>query len=537
MPPEKELIPLGHVHFDTPAMRNFISEFLITQEMADQVFRNKYVKIDCGNRRVFLGRVVEGPFFIPEEVDRNSAFAQTSVLKGSKFPVVPNYYALGRVELIWELDKDGKLQATNTRPTPKSPVLELKPKEVQQIVGLEGSMRIGRLLGYENVVVMMDADNKKVLPRNIGIFGTVGAGKTNTAQVVIEESSAGGYAVIVVDIEGEYINMDKPSDELADKRASFGVKAEGLQDFWVYYPVAGECKRPKAIAFDIPFSTMDPFILAEILNFTEAQQRAYWDLIDRLQAKTAGRKEKEEEKSVGMRFLTGAPEEEEEGAYTLQDAFKTLFGEVIEQAKGSAKISGYTLASKFKKLNRARIFDQKGVAELPVLNLLKPRRVNVIDVSGCDEDVKNIVIAWLLDKVFRQKLREPEKTPKTLVLIEEAHTFVSRENRERMLATLDMVKTIARRGRKRWLCLGFISQQPSHLPNEIFELCNTRIIHSIKSEYNLQALKSTGGDIIEEVWNQIPGLGVGQAIISSPQYNHAIQVDIRPAKTKRELVT
>jgi len=279
---------------------------------------------------------------------------------------------------------------------------------------------------------------------------------------------------------------------------------------------------------------MDRNILAEILNFTEAQQRTYWDLMDKLQAKTAGRKKEKDEKSVGMRFLTGAPEGEE-GTYTLLDAFKTLWGEVLEEARGPSKSAVYTLASKFKKLNRARIFDQKEVAELPVVNLLKPGRVNVIDVSGCDEDVKNIVIAWLLDKVFRLKLKEPEKSPRTLVLIEEAHTFVSRENRERMLATLDMVKTIARRGRKRWLCLGFISQQPSHLPNEIFELCNTRIIHSIKSEYNLQALKSTGGDIIEEVWNQVPGLGVGQAIISSPQYNHAIQVDVSPAKTKREL--
>lgn len=213
-----------------------------------------------------------------------------------------------------------------------------------------------------------------------------------------------------------------------------------------------------------------------------------------------------------------------------------MFGDIIPNQKGGEKAAGYTLAKKLKKLNRAKIFDQPGLSEVQVGSLLKAGRVSVIDVSGCDEEVKNIVIAWLLKRVFNLKIEEPEKTPKTLILLEEAHTFVSREAKDRMSATLDMIRTIARRGRKRWLCLGFISQQPAHLPNEIFELCNTRIVHSIKSEHNLQALKATGGDIVEEVWNQIPGLGVGQAIISSPQFNHPVQVDIRPAKSKRELI-
>jgi DNA helicase HerA-like ATPase len=531
--PEEKPILLGYVHFDTPAMPNYVSEFLITQETSNKVFRNKYVKIEDANEHLFVGRVIEGPFFLPEEVDRGSAFAQTSILRGDKFPVVPNYYALARVEMLGEME--GKaLRTTNTRPLPKSPVAELTSKDVQNLIGLQGEMVIGRLLGYANVIVKMDANNKKILPRNIGVFGTVGSGKTNTAQVIIEESSACKFAVIVIDIEGEYISMDEPSQELKDKLSSFGLKPEGLKDFWVYYPVAGECKRRKAIPFDIGLSSMDPYILSEILNFTEAQERVFFELMDKLVEKKT-EEGAEEEKSEAIKFLEGESEEVS-GQYTILDAFKTLFGDIIPNQRGGEKAAGYTLAKKLKKLNRARIFDQKNVSELQVDSLLRPGRVSVVDVSGCDEEVKNIVIAWLLKKVFSLKIKNPEKTPKTLILLEEAHTFVSREARERMSATLDMIRTIARRGRKRWLCLGFISQQPAHLPNEIFELCNTRIIHSIKSEHNLQALKATGGDIVEEVWNQIPGLGVGQAIISSPQFNHPIQVDVRPAKSKREFI-
>jgi DNA helicase HerA-like ATPase len=527
---------LGYVHFDTPRMDNYVSEFLITQDNADNVFRNQYVKIECDNNRTFLGRVVEGPFFIPEEVDRGSAFAQTSILKGDKFPIVPNYYALGRVELLGEY-VEGKLLSTNTRPIPKAPVIELTPDDVQNLVGLKGDMLIGRILGYGKVKVVLDAEDKKVLPRNIGIFGTVGSGKTNTAQVLIEEASSQGYAVIVIDIEGEYVNMDKPTTELQEKLKEFGLSPKGLEDFFVYYPVAGETSRAKAIAFDIEFSSMDPSILAEILNFTEAQERIFFELIGRLTAKFEEKKKKkeEEEESEALRFLLGAPKPKEEG-YTILDAIRTIWDELIPEQRGGEKISSYTLAKKLARLRRSRIFDQEDVSELQIPTLLKSGRVSVIDVSGCDEEVKNIVIAWLLRKVFDIKIAKPEETPKTLIMIEEAHTFVSRERREKMGATLDMIRTIARRGRKRWLCLCFISQQPSHLPGEIFELCNTRIIHSIKSERNIQVLKATGGDIVEEVWNLVPGLGIGQAIISSPQFSHPIQVDVRPAKCRRELV-
>ena len=499
----------------------------------NDVFRNRYVKVNSDNDVTFLGRIIEGPFYIPEEVARESAFAQTSILKGTEFPAVPNYYALARIELLGKY-VDGKLLSTNTRPTPKSPVIELNINEVQKLIGLKGDMLVGRHVGYEAVKILMDSTVKNVLPRNMGIFGTVGTGKTNTAQVIIEEASEGGYAVIVIDVEGEYISMDKPTDILVDKLSEFGLKPAGLKDFHVYVPMAGETKRKKAVPFHIRFSSMDPYILAEILQFTEAQERVFHKLIGGLRKKGEGKEETEEEEDEGLAFLTGKPGAKK-GEYTILNAIKEIYA-MGKTLKGGEKISSYTLSSKLANLRRRNVFDQPDGSEIPVGSLLKKGRISVIDVSGCIADVKNIVISWLLDKVFDLKMKDPEGTPKTLVLIEEAHTFVSRENVDRMSATLDMLRMISRRGRKRWLCLCFISQQPAHLPSEIFELCNTRIIHSIKSERNINALKATGGDVVEKLWNQVPGLGVGEALVSSPQYSHSVVVDVRPCKCKRELV-
>jgi DNA helicase HerA-like ATPase len=162
-----------------------------------------------------------------------------------------------------------------------------------------------------------------------------------------------------------------------------------------------------------------------------------------------------------------------------------------------------------------------------------PGRVTVIDVSVTNDTVKNLATADLLRKVFALKILK-ENTPPTLIVIEEAHSFVSREKAQSMQATLEMLRNVTRRGRKRWLAAAFVSQQPGHLPPEIFELCNTRLVHNLRSMHNLEALMATTGDIAGELWARCPMLGTGEAILSSPQLNRPAIVRIRPASSRRK---
>jgi len=485
------------------------------------------------NGASFLGRIVEGPFFIPEEVSRDSAFAQTAILRGEEFKTIPNYYTMARIEVLGEY-RNSQVFGTSTRPLPKSRVEELDPEEVQRIIGISGNMRLGTLAGYPQVIVMMDTNSKKVIPRNIGIFGTVGAGKTNTAQVLVEEASREGYAVVILDVEGEYTEMDMPSVErqLFDRLNAFGYKPEGLENFQVFHPTGSEPSRDGSKEFDIPFADLSPYLISELATLTEPQEGLFLKIVEKLRLE--GRKKARQStgsaksKSPAIAFLEG-DDVEAGGGYTITDILR----EIPEQERVPDGTK-WPLERKLKSLERTGIFDQ-GKARIEAENLLKPGLVSVIDVSGVSHDgAKNLAIAYILRRVFDAKLRDPQST-KTLVVIEEAHTFVSREARDKMTATMDMLKLIARRGRKRWLALAFVSQQPSHLPDEIFELCNTRFIHSIKSDFNLNPVKKTSGDVISELWDLVPGFGPGQALVSSPQFGHTIMVDIRPAKTKRRM--
>src|SRR5206468_7034063 len=129
---------------------------------------------------------------------------------------------------------------TNSRPAPGSSVFALDAAEVADLHGFNGDLLLGNLSGDDDICVYLQSKNKGILPRNLGIFGTVGSGKSNTAQVLIEEAARNGWAVIVLDVESEYTDMDLPADEagMPERLARFGRSPEGLKDFHVLFPAS-----------------------------------------------------------------------------------------------------------------------------------------------------------------------------------------------------------------------------------------------------------------------------------------------------------
>src|SRR5439155_12567048 len=127
--------------------------------------------------------------------------------------------------------------------------------------------------------------------------------------------------------------------------------------------------------------------------------------------------------------------------------------------------------------------------------------------------------------------------PRVLVVIEEVHTFVSRASAAKMRAVLDNLQIISRRGRKRWMALALVSQQPGHVPDELFELTNTRFIHQLKSASNLAPVQQTTGGVHEALWKIVPSLGQGQALLTGSMLRNPIFVNMRPARSRRLLTT
>ena len=98
------------------------------------------------------------------------------------------------------------------------------------------------------------------------------------------------------------------------------------------------------------------------------------------------------------------------------------------------------------------------------------------------------------------------------------------------------VARIAKRGRKRWLGLVFVTQLPQHLPPQIYGLVNSYILHKITDPQVVSSLQRTVTGIDESLWQRLPGLAPGQAIVSFPHMLRPMLVSMDPTPAKLRLV-
>ena len=310
----------------------------------------------------------------------------------------------------------------------------------------------------------------------------------------------------------------------------------------VYVPQSGQTDADNPIRFKVLISEIDPYVLSDLMELSEAQARLLEGMMETLNnnaQRTSGR--------------TGplAPANSSTGqtrAYTLQTLIDGLVNGGTLIPTGTQPISVPTLRSKLIRLGMSQMLDWNAtsrISELPINELLVGGRLSVLDVSETDDRSRNIAIAYTLQSLFDKIIQTPvneampngQIRPKVLVVIEEVHTFVSRNNASKMRSVLDNMQIISRRGRKRWMSLALVSQQPGHVPDELFELVNTRFIHQLKSTSNLAPVKQTTGGVHEALWSTIPSLGPGQCLVTGAIFNNPLFVEMRPAKTRRTLIT
>jgi DNA helicase HerA-like ATPase len=410
-------------------------------------------------------------------------------------------------------------------------------------------MIIGSLMGYEDqrIEVRANSENRNLLPLNVGIFGTVGSGKSNTVQVLVEEASQANWACVLIDVEGEYVRMNEPEhrpDMNIILREKYSMDPKGIEDFQVYVPSSGDSEADDPIPFKVPIAELDISIISDILEFTEPEFRMYERTVEATQ-RTHLQNHSSRSGAAGLqRDTTAYP-------YTLADLIDVLTNSAFYlRLDEIEKSTADTLRNKlFYTLGRSGMLDWTPTEDTPYLDvneLLVGGRLSVFDVSATDDRSRNIAIAYILQSLFNsvteiavgENIPDTDvPRPKILLVIEEVHTFVSKQSVNKMKSVLDSIQTISRRGRKRWLSLALVSQQPGHVPEELFELANTRFIHQLKSVTNIAPVKQTTGGVHESIWSIIPSLGTGQCMLTGRIFKNPLLINVRPAKSRRLLTS
>jgi DNA helicase HerA-like ATPase len=448
--------------------------------------RGVYVRITDSSAESFIGRIIDGPFFT----------------KGSR----STFYSLELGAMMAE----GRKTALRSRPQPGSPVTLLDADATQSYLGAAGDLKLGRLLGQPDVEISLDSGT---LVRHVGIFGTTGSGKSNTLQVIAEEARKGGRAIALFDIEGEYVRMNEPTEDLISLLAEFGEKPGPIEDFRVYVPAPNSSLNPNAKKFGIPFQDLDLEIFADVLGLTP---------FERVYLLEVARKAKDMSGSLQVYDLNSV----------MSMLRKRIEGQVDKISTPEMVAEAHMgLFTKLSVAQRADIIDAPYEKITPE-TLCVPGRVSVIDVSESSDILRNLCVAHYLRDIFRYKTHHPQSSP-LMLFVEEIHTLISKGKSSKMIATITMLTEMARQGRKRGLGLGIVSQQPALLPSELIELCNTRFIHKLGSTPNLQALRQSTGNVPDSLWALMPSLGKGEVLVSSPKFEQAIIAKIRPNKSKR----
>jgi hypothetical protein len=195
------------------------------------------------------------------------------------------------------------------------------------------------------------------------------------------------------------------------------------------------------------------------------------------------------------------------------------------------------------RLLRLKIFDT-GDGSLPDFSYMtEPGRISIVDLSGTDsQQVNNLIISQLLSGIWKQQeenyrlISQGQPLRKVAIVIEEAHEFLSAARIHQMEVLLDQVIRIARRGRKRWLSLVFVSQTPEDVPDQLLGLVNNFVLHKITNANVVKRLKRTVGGLDGGLWDRLPDLEPGIAIVKTGNLVRPLVVSVDPSAHKLTMV-
>lgn len=570
---------VGRTLFDLPGSSDLTVTVLLPNEHLHRAPSQSLVRIKSQDKR-YLGVVTAGPFAEPDGLRGDSPMLQAVATHGGDY--LPPYHGRIQVSILGEELADGTLTPPRLRPLPNSPVWVLGNDESGKVLKCGGDVRLGLAAGHEGVVVGVPSDMKAAFPRHTAILGTTGGGKSNTVAGLVKRATDAGMAVVLLDVEGEYTRLNEPN---SDRRMSAGLRERELtaagvptEAMSVYHLVGRDTTNPthpNLKPFSLQFARLSPYQVCEMVDTNDAQQERFffaYDLCKRLMRELgifpmaeSPKEEQDKQEQILLRvdeFERGHPRmklsylldvvgichgavNKSEFApfndFLKGDKAKAAVHKFLDpkQMPGSASSWG-KVKSLLWRLSRLKVFDRhtSGAEFITHANLLQPGRLSVIDLSDSGmSELSNLVIADLLrgiqeaqDKSYTKcEKRGGDTPPRVLIVIEEAHEFLSDERIDKTPILFQQVARIAKRGRKRWLGLCFVTQLPAHLPKQVLGLCNSFILHKLTDPYVLNQLKRQVGGVDDGLWDRLPGLAPGQAVAAFPHFTRPILVSVDPA--------
>lgn len=460
----------------TPEASSTQFSFVLNQEKGISVRKGQFVQLET-EEGLLIARISEifktNRYFTRAESVRE--YERSGKLLPEFFPVERWEYLVADAVPLG-IFSDGMQKRVTFPPSPGLKVFLADAKILSEFLGLdENGLNIGEI-EFHNLQAKLNLT--KLFQKHCSILAQTGAGKSYLVSVLLEEildrkEELGKPAVIVIDPHGEYLGFGE--DNYSNKTKIFDNNN---------LKIAAHSLSANQIC------ELQPFI-------SPVEKRELTRIIEKL---------KEEKIAYDMNELIAAVE--------------------ISDIKPNIKAP---LVSWLNDLNSTGIFSN--VTKPSLEELAKIGQLSIIDLSNFVHlRDKQIIVTFIARKLF--EARRANKIPPFILFIEESHQFSPEREEKFQAISKSIIETIAREGRKFGASLVLISQRPIQLSVTALSQCNTSILLRIVNPYDIKHISESCEAISSDIIEMLPGLKVGEAIITGAVVNYPIIVKVRKRKSK-----
>lgn len=484
-------------------------QFITNEELAPKRLEYVIIKgIASSNEEVEVLAQVESLKAFSDVLSEDQEYDATIKLLELNYKIPLKLLASARV--LGYLDKDDNILLPRSVSLPGSPVYLAPDNLLQRFFThkKKTAIEIGTLLYRPNVKVTLDPNG---LRRHLAIIAQTGAGKSYLTGLLLEKLVKLGATILVFDPNSDYVLLRRKKDNLRE----FSSIAHNVTIYRI--PQVQGRFTEELIGgvepYSVRFSELENEQIAEILGISEFSniRDAVEKAIDELRSEGIDFTPKELYEK--LENIAGIEKEDEED-YT--DDFEDYEKKILKniEKKNKRKYPEETMIGARKALKYVKwIKDYPiwGFKDIKLEKILKPAHISVIDLAGIEKNLQDLVVSKLLNDIWTKAKSEGLPYPLFIVL-EEAHNLVPKEKTEK-LKSAKIINSIAAEGRKFKVFLIVVTQRPYKISSNTLSQCGSQIIMRLTNPTDQSAVKEASEALSENLFNDLPGLNIGEAII------------------------
>lgn len=419
--------------------------------------------------------------------------------------------------------------------------------DLRRIYGTDGleQIAIGTLSSSESITVKLSLD--ALVTRHCAVLGSTGSGKSTTVASLLrsivrpgEVNGAPAARILVLDLHGEY--------------------TQALGDF---SRVFSATPQPGEQALYVPYWALQSNDLLDFVagSLTENQEIAFTDKIQEMKSFSAKNKSLPGLDVQSLTVDSPVPFSLKQCWYDLIDfETRTLSGPLRDQlARETTGAADMLIAPRYtpagpgnagpfintqakgirRQLNllRSRLLDHRfdfilhpgpwepdlnGNVSQDLDSLLESwlgheKPVTILDLSGVPSSVLTTLVGSILRITYEALFWSREKTEggvhrPLLVVMEEAHRYLTGAKEDS--AAAEIVKRIAKEGRKYGVGAMVVSQRPAEVDETILSQCGTIIALRLSNPEDRSRVKGALPDNLGGLVDLLPVLRTGEAIVA-----------------------